>query len=181
MQNARTYFIVSLACSDIVALLISIPFSMLNSGEFLSYMPEAVCKTLMPIGSVVVAISLYTHIAIPLERRRAIVFPLLPKPSPRRIKTFIVIIWLVPAIIVGPTIYHISRIFSTHICAFNLLIGPGQVYSRIFVSIATAANLAIPLGVLTWSYRQVIRTLKQNAAAIEELAGTSAAVALRLL
>ena len=38
MRNARNHFIVSLACSDIIALLISIPFSMMNNGQFLSYM-----------------------------------------------------------------------------------------------------------------------------------------------
>ena len=44
MQNARNHFIVSLACSDLVALLISVPFSTLNFSRVLCYMPEAVCK-----------------------------------------------------------------------------------------------------------------------------------------
>ena len=44
MQNARNHFIVSLACSDLVALLISVPFSTLNFSSVLCYMPEAVCK-----------------------------------------------------------------------------------------------------------------------------------------
>ena len=92
MQNARNHFFVSLACSDIVVLLMFVPFAALNIGHVLRYMSEVVCKTLMPTGSVMVVISLYTHVAIALERCRAIVFPLLPKPSPRTIKTFIAII-----------------------------------------------------------------------------------------
>ena len=124
MQNAKNFFIVSLACSDIVALLVSTPFSTLNFGHLLREMPEAVCKSIVPTGCVVMIISVYTHVAIAYERRRAIVFPLLPKPSPRIIKTFITIIWLVPTFVIGPTIYHISRVFQRQFCTFSFLIGP---------------------------------------------------------
>ena len=61
----------------------------------------------------------------------------------------------------------------------NLLIGPGEVCARAFAITVTTSSLVIPLGVLTWSYRQIIHTLKQNAAAIEELAEANAAVALQ--
>ena len=180
MQNAKNFFIASLACSDIVALLVSTPFSTLNFGHLLRHMPEAVCKSIVPTGCVVMIISVYTHVAIAYERRRAIVFPLLPKPSPRIIKTFITIIWLVPAFVIGPTIYHISRVFQRQFCTFSFLIGPGEVYARAFFATGTALSFFIPIGVLIWSYRQIICTLKQNTAAIEELAETNAAVALRL-
>ena len=47
MQNARNYFIVNLASSDVIALLISVPFATLIFGHVLRYMPEAVCKSLL--------------------------------------------------------------------------------------------------------------------------------------
>ena len=181
MQNARNYFIESLACSDIVALLIIVPFSTLNIGQFLRYIPEGACKSLVPTTNIVVAISLFTHAAIALERRRAIVFPFLTKPSPRRIKSFIAIIWLVPAIVLGPTSYPVIRVSSTgHICTYDFTIGPGEAYISTFFFASTASSFVIPLVVTTCSYRQIIRTLKQNAAEIEELAEANAAVALRL-
>ena len=180
MQNARNYFIVSLACSDLVALLTTVPFSTLNFGNVVRNMPEVLCRTLVPTSSVVVAISVYTHVAIALERRRAIVFPLLPKPSPRRIKIFIAIIWLVPVLILSPIYYQIGKVLLGQSCKANTLNGVDESYRRAFILIGTASIFVIPLGVLTWSYRQIIRTLRQNTASIKHLVETSTAVALRL-
>ena len=180
IQNARNHFIVSLACSDIVVLLMFVPFTTLNIGHVLRYMPEAVCKTLMPTGTVMVVVSLYTHVAIALERRRAIVFPLLPKPSPRRIKTFIAIIWLVSTFIIAPIYYQISQMSLGYCVTFDLLNGRKEAYVKAFIITATVSIFVIPLSVLTWSYRQIIRTFKQNTASITELVETNATVALRL-
>ena len=180
MQNARNYFIVSLACSDIVSLLISVLFSTLNFGNVLPYMTKAVCKTFMPTGGIVAIISVYTHVAIALERRRAIVFPLLPKPSPRRIKTFIAIIWLVPVLIIAPIYYQIDKELLGHSCKFNIMNGPEEAYLKVFVLTGMASIFVIPFGVLTLSYQQIIRTLKQNTASIKDLVETNAVVALRL-
>ena len=180
MQNARNHFIVSLACSDLVALLTTVPFSTLNFGNVVRYMPEVLCRTLVPTGSVVVAISVYTHVAIALERCRAIVFLLLPKPSQRTIKIFIAIIWLVPVLILSPLYYQIGKVLLGQSCTVNILNGPKEAYMRAFVLIGTASIFVIPLGVLTWSYRQIICTLKQNTASIKELMETNAAVDVRL-
>ena len=48
----------------------------------------------------------------------------------------------------------------------------------IFVIPSTVSIFVIPLGVLTWSYQQIIRKLKQNTASIKELAETNASVVL---
>ena len=179
MQNARNYFIVSLACTDIVVLLINVPFATLNTGRFVRYMPEAVCKTLLPTVYVLVAVSVYTHVAIALERRRAIVFPLLPKPSPRRIKTFIATIWVVPVIVIGSATYYFSHRYTGYFCYFrneDIV----EEYLKAFFVTFVVINFVIPLAVLVCSYRQIARALKQNIAPIEELAETNAAVILRL-
>ena len=180
MQNARNHFIVSLACSDIVVLLMFVPFAALNIGHVLRYMSEVVCKTLMPTGSVMVVISLYTHVAIALERCRAIVFPLLPKPSPRTIKTFIANIWLVSTLIISPIYYQISQMSLGYCVTFDMLNGPKEAYVKAFVITATVSIFVIPLSILTWSYRQIICTFKQNAASITALVETNATVVLRL-
>ena len=180
MQNARNHFIVSLACSDIISLLVFVPFASLNTGHVLRDMPEVVCKTLMPTVYFLLVISVCSHVAIALERRRAIVFPLLPKPSPRRIKTFIAIIWLVPTLIIAPILYQTSQVSLGYCSTFSLLNEPKEVYMKGVAITATASIFVIPLGVLVWSYRQIIRTLKQNTVSIKELVNTNAAVALRL-
>ena len=178
MQNARNYFILSLACADIVALLICVPFYTLNFAHIVCHMPEALCKSLVPTGNVLVIVSLYTHVAIALERRRAIVFPLLPKPSPRRIKTLIAIVWAVPVIVMGPTSYYFSQVYSENFCFFRSDLG--EAYWKAFFVTFVIINFVIPLAVLIWSYRQIVRALRQNIAPIEELAETNAAVVLRL-
>ena len=178
MQNARNYFILSLACADIVVLLICVPFYTLNFAHILHYMPEAVCKTLLPTGNVLVIVSVCTHVAIALERRRAIVFPLLPKPSPRRIKTLIATVWVVPVIVMGPTSYYLSQVSSGSFCHFRKDIG--ETYWKAFFVTFVIINFIIPVSVLIWSYRQIVRALKQYIAPIEELAETNAAVVLRL-
>ena len=178
MQNARNYFILSLACTDIVALLICVPFFMLNFAHILHYMPKAVCKTLLPTGNVLVVVSVYTHVAIALERRRAIVFPLLPKPSPRRIKALIVIVWVVPVIVMGPTSYYFSQVYSRNFCFFRNDLG--EAYWKAFFVTFAIINFVIPPAVLIWSYRQIVCALKQYIAPIEGLAETNAAVVLRL-
>ena len=178
MQNTRNYFIVSLACTDIVALMISVPFYTINYAHILSYMPEAVCKTLLPTGNVLVVVSVYTHVAIALERRRAILFPLLPKPSPRTIKTFIALIWLVPVIVFGLTVYYFSQLYGGSFCCYRL--DHGVAYLKAFFVFFVLTNFVIPLAILTWSYRQIVRALKQSIASTKELMETNAAVALRL-
>ena len=47
MKKARNHIIVSLACSDIVSLLISVALSTLNIGLALRHMPEAVYKAFL--------------------------------------------------------------------------------------------------------------------------------------
>ena len=178
MQNTRNYFIMSLACTDIVALMISVPFYTINYAHILSYMPEAVCKTLLPTGNVLVVVSVYTHVAIALERRRAILFPLLPKPSPRTIKTFIALIWLVPVIVFGSTVYYFSQLYWGSFCSYRIDLGVA--YLKAFFLFFVVTNFVIPLATLILSYRQIVRALKQNIAPTEELAETNAAFALRL-
>ena len=145
MQKAQNYFIQSLAFFDSVALLISVPFATLNRGHYLRYMPNVVCKTLMPTSSIVVVVSVYTHVAIALERRRAIVFPLLPKPSPKRIKTFIANIWLVPTLIIALLYYHFSKVSFGYFCtlSFSILSGQQEAYLRAFVITTIVSTLSL--------------------------------------
>lgn len=160
MQNDKNYFIVSLACSDLAGLLIAVPFLTLNYGNFSLYMPEVLCKVLPPAGSVMLAISMYTHVAIALERRRAIVFPLLPKPSPRRIKIFIWTIWLVPLLVLGPTTSYFHGSHSLVFCTIHRKLR-NEFMITYLAGIPTVVFF-IPLGIIIWAYRQVIYALKQN-------------------
>ena len=105
------------------------------------------CKTLLPTSILVVIVSVYTYVAIALERRRAIVFPLLPKPSSGRIKIFIAIIWLVPALLMTPLYYHFCKLSLGYFYTLSssILNGSEETYTRAFVITATVSIFVVPL------------------------------------
>ena len=170
LQNPRNYFIVNLACSDITTLLTFFPFYTSNIAQFLPFMPQVLCKIGMTSSVVLVTVSVSTHVAIALERRRAIVFPLLPKPSSKKIKIIILIIWTVSIIVSSHTLY-LGTVYDGNVCGWNLNL---KTYAEFFFWFYGATRFLLPVGILTGSYWQIIHTLRKNKGQAEISLGNKA-------
>ena len=158
MQNPRNYFILNLACCDIILLLFFVPLSMIY-GSLIPYnMPEFMCKTVMATFSVLTTVSMCTHVAIALERRRAIVFPLLPKPNSKTIKVIIFIVWIVSATAFFPVVFYLSGVYKGSFCALKY----GTHYYKIWIVVFPIVSYAVPIGVMTWAYQQIICGLRHR-------------------
>ncbi|KAK7084132.1 Olfactory receptor [Halocaridina rubra] len=94
MHSVTNYFIANLALADIIIGLFAIPFQFQAALLQRWNLPEFMCAFCPFFQTVSVNVSIFTLTAIAVDRYRAIVFPLNPRPSKFRSKVVIASIWL---------------------------------------------------------------------------------------
>ena len=94
MRTVTNYFIVNLACSDIMMSVICIPFTFI-SNLLMQYWPfgPILCPIVTYAQVVTVFLSAFTFLAISLDRYIAIIYPLRPRMTTKQAAIVISIIW----------------------------------------------------------------------------------------
>lgn len=95
MRTVTNYFIVNLACSDILMAVMCIPFTFI-ANLLMHYWPfgAIMCPIVSYLQAVVVFLSAFTLVAISLDRYRAIMFPLKPRMTTNQVAMVIAVIWM---------------------------------------------------------------------------------------
>lgn len=95
MRTVTNYFIVNLACSDILMAVLCIPFTFI-ANLLMHYWPfgAIMCPVVSYVQAVVVFLSAFTLVAISLDRYRAIMHPLKPRITTHQVALVIAIIWM---------------------------------------------------------------------------------------
>ncbi|XP_002732002.1 RYamide receptor-like [Saccoglossus kowalevskii] len=94
MRTVTNYFIVNLAISDILMAVLCVNLTFYYSINFHWPFGIVMCALVMYIQMVSVSISIFTLVAISLDRYVAIIHPLRPRMTKRRAFIVIVVIWL---------------------------------------------------------------------------------------
>ncbi|XP_053725972.1 neuropeptide FF receptor 1 like 2 [Synchiropus splendidus] len=102
MRTVTNLFILNLAVSDLLVGIFCIPTTLVDGLITGWPFSSMVCKMSGFIQGVSVSASVFTLVAIAVERFRCIVFPLKPKPSISVAKASILLIWILAIVIMCP-------------------------------------------------------------------------------
>ena len=95
MRTVTNYFIVNLACGDILMAVLCIPFTFI-ANVITGYWPfgAVMCPIVTYAQGVVVFVSAFTLVAISLDRYIAIIYPLKPRMTTKQATMIILFIWI---------------------------------------------------------------------------------------
>ncbi|XP_047741449.1 orexin receptor type 2-like [Hyalella azteca] len=103
MQNVTNIFIVNLAVADFCVLLICLPPTVVWDVTETWFFGTIMCKLTLYFQTVSVSVSVLTLAALSVDRWYAVCRPLQCQATPRRAKTYTLIIWMIALLIGG---YH---------------------------------------------------------------------------
>ena len=108
LQSTTNYFVVSLACGDILVALVCMPFILgrVIAGYWL--FTPGLCKLVRVIQWLIPASSVYVMMSICIDRFYTIIYPLSFKISRTTAKNMIALSWIVAIIICVPGFYFYS-------------------------------------------------------------------------
>lgn len=158
MKNVTNYFIVNLAAADLSVLLICIPFDF--GEQVTAKWPYGgfLCRLIYPLQTMATTASVFTLVAISLNRFLAIVYPLRPQLSTSDAKKIIGVIWLLSVALVSPYIAVLKLIGNHCNETFKDKGMHGEVYTfSIFI-----VQYVLPLSLIGLAYIRIGRDLRRD-------------------
>ncbi|XP_032914317.1 probable G-protein coupled receptor 19 [Catharus ustulatus] len=118
-QSTTNYFVVSMACADLVSSVGSAPFLLLqlSSGRWL--LGSEVCQLVRYLQYLTPGVQIYVLLAISVDRFYTIIYPLGFKMSREEAKKIILVSWLAGALFASPACFLYGS-SSNHHCNFFL-------------------------------------------------------------
>ncbi|XP_066174600.1 probable G-protein coupled receptor 19 [Sylvia atricapilla] len=118
-QSTTNYFVVSMACADLVSSMGSAPFLLLQLSSGRWMLGSGVCRLVRYLQYLTPGVQIYVLLAISVDRFYTIVYPLSFKVSRGKAKKMILVSWLCGALFASPACFlHGSS--SDHHCNFFL-------------------------------------------------------------
>ncbi len=156
MRTVTNYFIVNLACGDILMAVLCIPFTFI-ANVITGYWPfgAIMCPIVTYAQVVVVFVSAFTLVAISLDRYIAVIYPLRPRMTTKQALTIITLIWTL-ALSVPLPVAILSRTSvkndSREYCEEEWPIERGRyIYSLVIMVL----QYFLPLSVLLFTYARI--------------------------
>ena len=162
MRTVTNYFIVNLACSDILMAVLCIPFTFI-ANLLMHYWPfgAVLCPVVSYVQAVVVFLSAFTLVAISLDRYRAIMFPLKPRMTTGQVAAVIAIIWMfslavpLPIAIMSKIVRQTDRFNPNIIRDFCEEKWPENRQRYIYSMVLMILQYFLPLFVLMFTYSSI--------------------------
>ncbi|XP_027565841.2 probable G-protein coupled receptor 19 [Pipra filicauda] len=152
-QSTTNYFVVSMACADLLTSVVSAPFLLLQLTYGRWMLGNGMCKLVRYIQYLTPAVQIYVLFSIGVDRFYTIVHPLSFKVSREKAKKMILASWLCGALFASPACFLYSS-NSDHHCNFFLPNSwQGTVYSITHLSVV----FLIPSLLIILFYKRVIK------------------------
>ncbi|CAL1616449.1 unnamed protein product [Knipowitschia caucasica] len=120
MRTVTNLFILNLAIADLLVGIFCVPITLVDNLITGWPFSKSVCKMSGFVQGVSVSASVFTLVAIAVERFRCIVYPLLPKPTMLISKVAIVLIWVLAVAITTPTAIALTvELVPNHYMIYN--------------------------------------------------------------
>lgn len=174
MQTVTNYLIANMAVADILTTLVAVPrhitYTMLEPERWLfgGMFGSILCKSLSFFQDVSTAVSIFSILAIAIDRYKGIVFPLREtniRPT-KSCKIILPLIWIVPAGI------HVVYFYVFHTVTRDkkvyCVIDWGPTFDakkpvEIYFIVMVTCEIYIPLCLIIWLYCAIIVNLKRSA------------------
>lgn len=154
-QSTTNYFVVAVACADLLSSLGSAPFVLLQvvSGHW--PLSAATCRAVRYLQHLCPGVQVYVLLSISIDRYYTIVHPLSFKVSREKAKKMIAASWLLAAALVSPCLffYGSSPAGGTH-CDFFL---PDHWAGAGYAAAHLLLGFVAPLALLVFFYQRVVR------------------------
>lgn len=160
MRTITNYFIVNMACADIMMAVLCIPFTFVANVLILHWPFGSVLCPLVTYGqAVAVFLSAFTLIAISVDRHRAIRFPLRPRLTCGQLTVVIAAIWVV-AIVLPLPVGIVSRVNQRRDLSGNWRgvceeVWPSSRLRSIYTILIMVWQYFLPVSVLTFTYASI--------------------------
>lgn len=152
-------FILNLAATDLGTCVVSIPF---DFAEILAKQwpfGNVLCKTVYPLQTILMAVSVYTLLFMSWERHRSVMPPFKPKLKAKRALTILLSLWIACISLVGPYI-AILKVETgedgKNQCTEKW---PREYHSKVFTLTVFIALYVLPLFVITANYIKISQKL----------------------
>lgn len=156
-QSTTNYFVVSMACADLLMSLGCTPFGLLQVASGQWPLSAVVCKLVRYLQHLCPGVQVYVLLSISVDRFYTIVYPLSFKVSREKAKKMILASWLFGAVFVAPCIlfYGFTAANSSlSYCDFFLpLSWAGIAYAVLHLLLC----FMVPVTLIVFFYQRVIR------------------------
>ncbi|XP_026182877.1 putative G-protein coupled receptor 19 [Mastacembelus armatus] len=154
-QSTTNYFVVSMACADLLMSLGCAPFVLLQVASGRWPLSAAACKAVRYLQHLCPGVQVYVLLSISVDRFYTIVYPLSFKVSREKAKKMILASWLFDAAFVSPCLffYGSTSIDSGH-CDFFL---PESWGSIAYATVHLLFGFLVPVALIMSFYQRVVR------------------------
>ncbi|KAK2859246.1 hypothetical protein Q5P01_003866 [Channa striata] len=153
-QSTTNYFVVSMACADLLMSLGCAPFILLQVASGRWPLSAAACKAVRYLQHLCPGVQVYVLLSISVDRFYTIVYPLSFKVSREKAKKMILVSWLVDAAFVSPCLFFYGSRFTDSHCDFFL---PDSWSSIAYAALHLLFGFLVPVGLIVSFYQRVVR------------------------
>ena len=160
MRTVTNCFILNLAVADLAITCICIPFDIpVQENNYKWPYGSLLCKLLYPLQTMAMFASIFTLMAVSLNRFWAIVHPLQTQMTKRHAKGFISAIWLLSALITLPYIIVLRLDEERMSCEEYWPVNVN--YRKAYTLSLFLVEYVVPLTVITFVYLKIARAMRK--------------------
>lgn len=160
MRTVTNCFILNLAVADLAITCICIPFDIpVQENNYKWPYGSLVCKLLYPLQTMAMLASIFTLMAVSLNRYWAIVYPLQNQMTKRHAKGFIFAIWLLSALVTLPYILVLRLDEETVSCEEHWPVNAS--YRKAYTLSLFLVEYVVPLTVISLVYLKIAREMRK--------------------
>lgn len=152
-QSTTNYFVVSMACADLLISMGSIPFVLLQLASGKWALGTVMCKLVRYCQYLTPGVQIYVLLSICVDRFYTIVYPLSFKVSREKAKKMIAASWILDAALVSPAFFFYGSGWDNHCSFFLPYSWDGAVYSVVHLLLA----FLIPSAFIILFYQKIIK------------------------
>ncbi|NXW36036.1 GPR19 protein, partial [Phaetusa simplex] len=152
-QSTTNYFVVSMACADLLISVASVPFVLLQFIWGRWALGNVMCKLVRYVQYLTPGVQIYVLLSICVDRFYTIVYPLSFKVSREKAKKMILASWLFDAVFASPAFFFYGSNSDDHCNFFLPSSWEGAVYSIIHLLVV----FLIPSMLIFLFYQKVIK------------------------
>ncbi|KAF7229502.1 probable G-protein coupled receptor 19 isoform X2 [Nothobranchius furzeri] len=153
-QSTTNYFVVSMACADLLMSLGCAPFVLLQVAAGRWTLSAAACKVVRYLQHLCPGVQVYVLLSISVDRFYTIVYPLSFKVSREKAKKMILASWLFDTAFICPCFFFYGSMSTDSRCDFFL---PGSWGSVTYAATHLLLGFFIPAALIIFFYQRVVR------------------------
>ncbi|KAG8513733.1 putative G-protein coupled receptor 19 [Galemys pyrenaicus] len=152
-QSTTNYFVVSMACADLLLSVTSTPFVLLQFASGRWTLGSAMCKVVRYLQYLTPGVQIYVLLSICVDRFYTIVYPLSFKVSREKAKKMIAASWVFDAAFVTPALFFYGSRWEGH-CDYFL---PASWEATAYAVVHFLVGFVIPSVLIVLFYQKVVK------------------------